>query len=34
VTDLTPEGDVTVEGHLVGRLRGLSFEPVVEYARP
>jgi ATP-dependent RNA helicase SUPV3L1/SUV3 len=30
VTDLTPEGDVTVEGHLVGRLRGLSFEPVVD----
>lgn len=30
VTDLTPEGDVTVEGHLVGRLRGLTFEPVVD----
>jgi len=30
VTDLTPDGDVTVEGHLVGRLRGLSFEPVVD----
>ena len=30
VTDLTPEGDVTVEGHLVGRLRGLAFEPVLD----
>lgn len=30
VTELTPEGDVTVEGHLVGRLYGLTFEPVVD----
>jgi ATP-dependent RNA helicase SUPV3L1/SUV3 len=30
VTELTPEGDVTVEGHIVGRLRGLSFEPVLD----
>ena len=30
VTELTPDGDVTVEGHLVGRLRGLTFEPVVD----
>jgi len=30
VTDLTPDGDVTVEGHLVGRLRGLTFEPAVD----
>jgi ATP-dependent RNA helicase SUPV3L1/SUV3 len=30
VTDLTPEGDVTVEGHLVGRLKGLTFEPVLD----
>ncbi len=30
VTDLTPDGDVTVEGHLVGRLRGLAFEPVLD----
>jgi ATP-dependent RNA helicase SUPV3L1/SUV3 len=30
VTELTPEGDVTVEGHVVGRLRGLTFEPVLD----
>ncbi|HPE48917.1 MAG TPA: helicase-related protein [Hyphomonas sp.] len=30
VTDLTPEGDVTVEGHVVGRLKGLTFEPVLD----
>lgn len=30
VTEMTPEGDVTVEGHIVGRLRGLTFEPVVD----
>jgi ATP-dependent RNA helicase SUPV3L1/SUV3 len=30
VTELTPDGDVTVEGHIVGRLRGLTFEPVVD----
>ncbi|MBY9066069.1 helicase [Hyphomonas sp. WL0036] len=30
VTELTPEGDVTVEGHLVGRLKGLTFEPVLD----
>jgi ATP-dependent RNA helicase SUPV3L1/SUV3 len=30
VTDLTPDGDVTVEGHVVGRLRGLTFEPVLD----
>ncbi|MEZ6012468.1 MAG: helicase-related protein [Hyphomonas sp.] len=30
VTDLTPEGDVTVEGHIVGRLKGLTFEPVLD----
>jgi ATP-dependent RNA helicase SUPV3L1/SUV3 len=30
VTDLTPDGDVTVEGHLVGRLKGLTFEPVLD----
>lgn len=30
MTELTPEGDVTVEGHLVGRLYGLTFEPVVD----
>ncbi|WP_430402684.1 helicase-related protein [Hyphomonas sp.] len=30
VTDLTPDGDVTVEGHLVGRLKGLTFEPALD----
>lgn len=30
VTELTPDGDVTVEGHIVGRLHGLTFEPVVD----
>ena len=30
VTNLTPDGDVTVEGHLVGRLKGLTFEPVLD----
>lgn len=30
VTDLTPEGEVTVEGHVVGRLKGLTFEPVTD----
>ncbi|MFN7055161.1 helicase-related protein [Hyphomonas sp.] len=30
VTNLTPDGDVTVEGHLVGRIRGLVFEPAVD----
>ncbi len=30
VTDLTPAGEVTVEGHLVGRLRGLVFEPILD----
>ncbi|MCA8902816.1 MAG: helicase, partial [Hyphomonas sp.] len=30
VTDLTPDGDVTVEGHVVGRLKGLTFEPVLD----
>ena len=30
MTDLTPEGDVTVEGHIVGRLKGLTFEPVLD----
>lgn len=30
VTDMTPDGDVTVEGHIVGRLKGLSFEPVLD----
>ena len=30
VTELTPDGDVTVEGHLVGRLKGLTFEPVLD----
>ncbi len=30
VIDLTPEGDVTVEGHIVGRLKGLLFEPVLD----
>ena len=30
LTNLTPDGDVTVEGHLVGRLKGLSFEPVLD----
>lgn len=27
MTDLTPEGEIRVEGHVVGRLLGLSFEP-------
>ncbi|HBT37322.1 MAG TPA: helicase, partial [Hyphomonas sp.] len=30
VTELTPEGDVRVEGHVVGRLKGLTFEPVLD----
>ena len=30
VTDLTPDGDITVEGHIVGRLNGLKFEPAVD----
>lgn len=30
VTELTPEGEVKVEGHIVGRLKGLTFEPVLE----
>ncbi len=30
VTELTPEGEVTVEGHVVGRLKGLTFEPVLD----
>ena len=30
MTDLTPDGDVTVEGHLVGRLKGLTFEPALD----
>lgn len=30
VTDLTPDGDVMVEGHVVGRLNGLKFEPAVD----
>ncbi|MFN4023551.1 MAG: helicase-related protein [Hyphomonas sp.] len=30
VTNLTPDGDVMVEGHIVGRLRGLTFEPVLD----
>jgi len=30
VTEMTPDGDVTVEGHIVGRLKGLSFEPVLD----
>ena len=30
VTELTPEGDVRVEGHVVGRLKGLIFEPVLD----
>jgi ATP-dependent RNA helicase SUPV3L1/SUV3 len=28
-TAISPEGEVTVEGHVVGRLRGLVFEPVI-----
>ena len=27
MTDLTPEGEISVEGHVVGRLLGLTFEP-------
>jgi len=27
MTDLTPEGEISVEGHVVGRLVGLVFEP-------
>ncbi len=27
VTDITPAGEVSVEGHVVGRLNGLTFEP-------
>ena len=30
LTNLTPDGDVTVEGHLVGRLKGLFFEPALD----
>lgn len=27
MTDLTPEGEISVEGHIVGHLKGLTFEP-------
>ncbi|MEL7130678.1 MAG: helicase-related protein, partial [Pseudomonadota bacterium] len=27
MTDLTPDGEISVEGHIVGRLVGLSFQP-------
>ncbi|MEO0982606.1 MAG: helicase-related protein [Pseudomonadota bacterium] len=27
VTDITPAGEISVEGHVVGRLKGLLFEP-------
>ena len=30
VTELTPEGEIRVEGHVVGRLKGLTFEPVLD----
>jgi ATP-dependent RNA helicase SUPV3L1/SUV3 len=30
VTDLTPDGNVTVEGHVVGQLTGLKFDPVLD----
>lgn len=30
VTDLTPDGDIMVEGHIVGRLNGLKFEPAID----
>ncbi len=28
LTDISPNGDVSIEGHIVGRLVGLQFEPV------
>lgn len=28
LTDITPKGDVSIEGHIVGRLVGLQFEPI------
>lgn len=27
MTELTPDGEISVEGHIVGRLKGLTFEP-------
>ena len=30
VTELTQDGEITVEGHIVGRLNGLVFEPVLD----
>ncbi len=30
VTDLMPDGDVYVEGYVIGRLKGLTFEPVLD----